>query len=109
MQPFAHAQARWRGRGQGGKMAPAGRGQPNSAQIIEDLAKSGQEIDLLLNNAGFSFPPPHIETFAEDEIRAQMESMYFGPLRLMRAVLPNMRKRRFGDIVNVSSGAALEG
>jgi NAD(P)-dependent dehydrogenase (short-subunit alcohol dehydrogenase family) len=52
-------------------------------------------------------PTPN-ETFAEDEIRAQMESVYFGPLRLMRAVLPHMNKRRFGVIVNVSSGAALE-
>lgn len=37
-----------------------------------------------------------------------MEPMYFGPPRLIRAVLPHMRKRRFGVIVNMSSGAALE-
>jgi short-subunit dehydrogenase len=80
---------------------------PNSAQVIEDLEKSSQEIDVMVNNAGFSIYAP-IETFAEDEIRAQMESMYFGPLRLIRAVLPHMRKRRFGVIVNMSSGAALE-
>jgi short-subunit dehydrogenase len=48
--------------------APAGRGQPNSAQVIEDLETSGQEIDVLVNNAGFSFYAH--KTFAEDKIRA---------------------------------------
>ena len=79
----------------------------NSAQIIENLEHSGQEIDVLVNNAGFSIFTP-IEILAEDEIRGQMESMYFGPLRLIRAVLPHMRQRRFGVIVNMSSGAALD-
>ncbi|KAK3172009.1 hypothetical protein OEA41_004093 [Lepraria neglecta] len=93
--------------GKGGKWLQLDVASPNSAQVIEDLEKSGQEIDILVNNAGFSIYAP-IETFAEDEIRAEMESMYFGPLRLIRAVLPHMRKRRFGVIVNMSSGAALE-
>ena len=38
-----------------------------------------------------------------------MELLYFGPYRLIRAALPYMRKRRFGVIVNISTGAALEG
>jgi NAD(P)-dependent dehydrogenase (short-subunit alcohol dehydrogenase family) len=38
-----------------------------------------------------------------------MELLYFGPYRLIRAVVPYMRKRRFGVIVNMSSGAGLEG
>jgi len=63
---------------------------------------------VLVNNAGFSVFSP-LETTTEDEIRAQMETMYFGPLRLIQAVLPFMRKRRFGVIVNISSGAALQG
>ncbi|MCJ1232049.1 hypothetical protein MMC12_008730, partial [Toensbergia leucococca] len=93
--------------GKGGRWLQLDVDSPNSAHIIEDIEKSGQEIDILVNNAGFSIFAP-VETFAEDEIRAQMESMYFGPLRLIRAVLPHMRKRRFGVIVNMSSGAALE-
>ena len=93
--------------GKGGKWLQLDVDSPNSAQVIEDLEKSGHEIDVLVNNAGFSIFAP-VETSTEDEIRAQMESMYFGPLRLIRAVLPCMRKRRFGVIVNMSSGAALE-
>ena len=77
-------------------------------QLISDLEKNaGQEIDVLVNNAGYSIFAP-VETFTEEEMRAQMESMYFGPLRLIRAVLPGMRKRRFGVVVNMSSGAALD-
>ncbi|KAK3305120.1 uncharacterized protein B0T15DRAFT_398375 [Chaetomium strumarium] len=80
----------------------------NSAQIIEDLEKGGQQIDVLVNNAGYSIYAP-AESLAEEEIRAQTETVYFGPYRLIRAVLPHMRQRRFGVVVNMSSGSALEG
>ena len=91
----------------GGKWLQLDVDSPNSAHVIEDLEKSGQEIDVLVNNAGFSIFAP-VETTTEREARAQMESMYFRPLRSIQAVLPHMRKRRFGIIANMSSGAALE-
>ncbi|KAI0389473.1 NAD(P)-binding protein [Xylariaceae sp. FL0594] len=75
--------------------------------IIDELESADEQIDVLVNNAGFSIYAP-VETLTEDEIRTQMETMYFGPLRLIRAVLPYMRKRRAGVIANFSSGAALE-
>lgn len=80
----------------------------DSPKVIDNLEHSGHEIDVLVNNAGYSIHSP-VETCSEDEIRAQMESMYFGPVRLIRAILPYMRKRRFGVIANISSGASLEG
>jgi short-subunit dehydrogenase len=92
----------------GGKWIQLDVNSPNSAQVIQDLERSGFEIDVLVNNAGFSIFAP-VETSTEEEIRAQMESMYFGPIRLIKAVLPYMRKRKFGTIVNHSSGAALQG
>ena len=46
---------------------------------------------------------------AEEEVRGLLESLYLGPSRLIRAAVPHMRKRRFGIVVNFSSGAALEG
>lgn len=94
--------------GKGGRWLQLDVDSPDSANVIEQLEASGQGIDVLVNNAGFSVFAP-IEICTEEEIRTQMESMYFGPLRLIRAVLPHMRKRRFGVITNFSSGAALEG
>ncbi|KAF2202638.1 putative short-chain oxidoreductase [Delitschia confertaspora ATCC 74209] len=91
----------------GGKWVQLDVDSPNSAQVIEELEKSGDEIDVLVNNAGFSIYGA-VETFSEDELRAQMETMYFGPLRLIKAVLPHQRKRKFGVIVNFSSGASLD-
>ena len=91
----------------GGKWVQLDINDPNSAQVISNLEKSGTEIDVLVNNAGFCIYSP-IETFQEDEIRAQMETMYSGPVRLIQAVLPYMRQRRYGVIVNMSSGASLD-
>ncbi|KAJ3579269.1 hypothetical protein NPX13_g1297 [Xylaria arbuscula] len=79
----------------------------SSGSFIDKLEKAGEQIDVLINNAGFSIFAP-IETVTEHELRAQMETIYFGPLRLIRAVLPYQRQRKFGIIANFSSGAALE-
>lgn len=76
--------------------------------LLQNLAASGHSIDVLVNNAGvihFGL----LEQLADEDLRGQMETLYFGPQRLIRAVLPGMRQRRFGVIVNISSGAALDG
>ncbi|KAJ5817431.1 Short-chain oxidoreductase [Penicillium robsamsonii] len=80
----------------------------DSGNVITALESGGDHIDVLVNNAGYSIYAP-IETMEEEEVRTQMETMYFGPLRLIRAVLPHMRQRKSGVIVNMSSGASLDG
>ncbi|EAW14271.1 SDR family oxidoreductase [Aspergillus clavatus NRRL 1] len=93
----------------GGKWVKLDLDDPQNGDVITELEKGGDDhIDVLVNNAGWSVHAP-VETFTEEEVRAQMETIYFGPLRLIRAVLPHMRQRRFGVIVNMSSGASLDG
>ncbi|OPB42817.1 short chain dehydrogenase/reductase [Trichoderma guizhouense] len=79
----------------------------NCDKVIEDLESRGQQVDVLVNNAGYCIYNP-VETFTDGENRALMETLYFGPSRLIRAAVKHQRKRRFGIIVNMSSGAALE-
>lgn len=62
-------------------------------------------IDVLVNNAAVLFLAA-IEDSDETRSRTVMETNYFGPLRLTRAVLPHMRARGSGRIINVSSNAA---
>jgi NAD(P)-dependent dehydrogenase (short-subunit alcohol dehydrogenase family) len=59
-------------------------------------------IDVLVNNAGIGGATP-LELTPEAEHRAMFEANYWGPVRLIRAVLPAMRERRAGCIVNVTS------
>lgn len=79
----------------------------NCDKVIDDLESRGQQVDVLVNNAGYCIYNP-VETFTDGENRALMETLYFGPSRLIRAAVKHQRKRRFGIIVNMSSGAALE-
>ncbi|OBT64783.1 hypothetical protein VE03_06478 [Pseudogymnoascus sp. 23342-1-I1] len=92
----------------GGKWLKLDAEDPNCADVIKDLESSGQQIDVLVNNAGSSIHAC-VEQFTEEEVRRQMESMYFGPARLIREAVAHMRIRRFGIVVNMSSGAGLEG
>ncbi|MEU9477984.1 SDR family oxidoreductase [Streptomyces sp. NPDC048191] len=59
-------------------------------------------VDVLVNNAGIDRTGP-AETMPLDEARLLMETNFWGPLRMCRAVLPRMRARGSGVVVNVSS------
>lgn len=59
-------------------------------------------IDILINNAGFGYLGP-IENFTVDEIKEQYETNIFGVLRMVKAVVPRMREKKKGMIINVSS------
>ena len=61
-------------------------------------------IDVLINNAGVE-RAGSIEESPMDDFRACMETNYFGAIRCIKAVLPQMRKRWGGTIINVSSVA----
>ncbi|KAJ5186808.1 Short-chain oxidoreductase [Penicillium cf. viridicatum] len=92
----------------GGKWVQLDVDSRDSGDTITELESHGDHIDVLVNNAGYSIYAP-IETVNEEEVRTQMETMYFGPLRLIQAILPHMRQRKSGVIVNMSSGASLDG
>lgn len=78
----------------------------NSAigEIENELGK----IDVLINNAGYGLVGG-FEDLAPDEIRQQFETNLFGVIRVIQRVLPGMRTRRNGIIVNISSGAGIVG
>jgi NAD(P)-dependent dehydrogenase (short-subunit alcohol dehydrogenase family) len=65
-------------------------------------------IDVLINNAG-TFQAGFFEEISPDQFRAQMETNFFGPLNVTRAVLPVMRKQRAGHVVTIISLAGLIG
>ncbi|KJR86699.1 short-chain oxidoreductase [Sporothrix schenckii 1099-18] len=77
---------------------------PDAGTVVSQL---GVAIDVLVNNAGHAVLQT-VEHAREADARALMETMFFGPLRLVQAVLPTMRRQRFGVVVYVSSGAGLE-
>jgi NAD(P)-dependent dehydrogenase (short-subunit alcohol dehydrogenase family) len=70
---------------------------------IAAILKS-EPIDVLVNNAGVEGVGP-IEEFPLATFRAIMETNYFGALRCIQAVVPQMRQRQSGCIINVSSVA----
>ena len=65
-------------------------------------------IDVLVNNAGYGYIAA-IEEGEDDQVRAQFDTNVFGVFDLIKAVLPGMRKRHSGNIVNVSSIGGLVG
>jgi NAD(P)-dependent dehydrogenase (short-subunit alcohol dehydrogenase family) len=78
-------------------------------QIADVVAAADQAfggIDVLCNNAGYGYMAA-IEEGDEDAVRAMFETNFWGPLKLIKAVLPQMRARRQGYVINISSQAGL--
>jgi NAD(P)-dependent dehydrogenase (short-subunit alcohol dehydrogenase family) len=73
----------------------------DDASVQKAVAAAGT-IDVLVNNAGVGTGGP-IELVPMAEVRRVFETNAFGPFRMMQAVLPQMRARGAGTIVNVSS------
>src|SRR4051812_33684733 len=65
-------------------------------------------IDVLVNNAG-NFYAGYFEEFTPEQIEAQLAATLLGPMNVTRAVLPGMRKQRFGHIVTITSTAGIVG
>jgi NAD(P)-dependent dehydrogenase (short-subunit alcohol dehydrogenase family) len=65
-------------------------------------------IDVLVNNAGYGYQAS-VEEGADAEIRALFEANVFGLFALTRAVMPGMRARRHGHIINITSVAGYVG
>lgn len=77
---------------------------------IENAVSSAEahfgKIDIVVNNAGYGYFSA-IEEGEEEEIRRQFETNLFGLIAVTRRVLPSMRVRRSGHIINVSSMGGL--
>jgi NAD(P)-dependent dehydrogenase (short-subunit alcohol dehydrogenase family) len=73
-------------------------------QTIAAIQEERGLIDVLVNNAGTE-RSGSIEELPISEVRAVMETNYFGPLRCIQSMMPVMRKRRSGCIINISSVA----
>lgn len=68
------------------------------AKVVQDAGP----IDALVNNAGFGAPSP-VELTAPETIQSLFQTNTIGTLSMVQAVLPQMRRRRAGVIVNVTS------
>jgi len=67
-----------------------------------------KRIDVLVNNAA-SFYAGYFEELTPEQMQRQLAASLIGPMNVTRAVLPVMRKQRFGHIISISSSAGLSG
>ncbi|GAA3747223.1 SDR family oxidoreductase [Flavobacterium ginsengisoli] len=75
--------------------------------VAKIIATSGR-LDIVINNAGVGITGP-LEEIPTEEIRNNFETNFFGPIEVMKAALPQMRKQNSGLIINITSIAGYMG
>ena len=77
-------------------------------EAVEEISNREGKIDILINNAGVGITGP-IEETPESEIKKAFDTNYFGPLNVIKNVLPLMRAGGGGLIINITSIAGYMG
>ena len=88
-----------------GQVYPVKMDVTDEQQVEEAVAKSIAHfgrIDVVVNNAGFGITGA-AEAFTREQITSQIETNLYGPIWVVRAVLPQLRKQRSGHILQISS------
>ncbi|MGB5981457.1 MAG: SDR family oxidoreductase [Nonlabens sp.] len=75
---------------------------------VEYIIKEENQLDVLINNAGVGITGPMEET-PIDQVENAMNTNFYGPLRVLQAVLPQMRKQKSGRVINITSIAGYMG
>ena len=78
------------------------------AKCVAEVLKLESKIDVLVNNAGAGITGP-VEEIPDEEIKRNFETNFFGPINVIKAVLPSMREQNSGLIINITSIAGYMG
>ena len=76
--------------------------------VLDTIITKESRLDVLINNAGAGITGA-IEEIPDTEIKANFETNFFGPINVIKAVLPQMRLQRSGLIINITSIAGYMG
>ncbi len=76
------------------------------ADAVEQTSRAFGAVDVLVNNAGYGYMAA-LEEGEDEEVRAMFDTNFFGAVEMIKAVLPGMRERGRGHVINISSMTGL--
>lgn len=77
-------------------------------RVVTEVIREYGGVDILINNAGFGLFD-RFENLSMDQFKQMMEVNYFGIVRCIKAIVPHMKKRNSGHIINIASMAGKVG